>query len=69
MMTKTIAALTIIAALGMGAYAASTDLEPTKKTGVVEVTQLDWQVADEEIDCEYAVTPHSVTLVKGGESC
>jgi hypothetical protein len=53
MMTKTIAALALLAALGTGSYAVSNDATPPKKTAIVEVTQLDWYVPGEEVDCEY----------------
>jgi hypothetical protein len=69
MLTKMIAALTLIAALGTGAYAMSNNSTSTKKVGIVEVTELDWYVDGAAADCEVSITPNSVTMIKGGESC
>lgn len=69
MFSKTIAAFSILALLGTGAYAMSNRNPSAKKVGVVEVTELEWHVAGEEIDCEYIITPKSVSVVQGGERC
>lgn len=55
MMTKTIAILTIFAALVV-AVGVSAEKAPA-------ATQ------EETVDCEYVVTPKGATLVKGGDNC
>jgi hypothetical protein len=55
MMTKTFALLTIAAAL----FAASVTGDAPANTNTQE----------EQIDCEYVITPQGSTLIKGGDQC
>ena len=55
MLTKTIAIFTLLAALVIAAGLAA-EKAPAA-------------TPDEQIECEYVVTPQGSTLIKGGDSC
>ena len=66
MMTKTITLLTILAAM---LVARVVSIELVKHPVITITDEISYPATDENVDCEYVVTPSDMKLIRGGADC